>query len=258
MDFHATNGFSDEQLADLARLVDGTLPADRRAELEARLSESPQLASIVERQEAAVDALRETADAGAPARLRARVERRGRPAVRRGRRPALIAAAIASAAVGALAIVVALPGTGPSVASAAALTQRAPTQPAPGALPGTPQLLRAKVDDVPFPNYAAKFSWRPVGAREDGLSGRQAITVYYASGARRVAYTIVSGSALKAPSGARSMSRGGVEFRTFQAGGRTVVTWLRGGHTCVLSGSGVRPADLVTLADWRGKGAIPF
>src|SRR4051794_31755563 len=101
MNFHSTNGFSDEQLADLARLVDGTLPADRRAELEARLSESPQLASIVERQVAAVDALRETADAGAPARLRARVERRGRPAVRRGRRPALIGAALAPAPGGA-------------------------------------------------------------------------------------------------------------------------------------------------------------
>jgi anti-sigma factor RsiW len=259
MDSHSTNGLSDEQLADLARLVDGTLPADRRAELESRLAESPQLARIVERQSAAVDALRETADTGAPARLRARVERRRGGATAGQRRPALIGGAIAAAAVTALALVVALPGAGGvSVASAAALGQRPATQPAPGVTPGTPQLLGAKVGNVPFPNYAAKFSWKPVGARQDGLSGRGATTVYYASGLRRVAYTIVSGSALHAPSGSRSTTRGGVEFRAFRSGGRAAVTWQRGGHTCVLSGAGVRPAELLTLADWRGKGAIPF
>jgi hypothetical protein len=258
MGSESTNGFSEDQLADLARLVDGTLPADRRVELEARLAESPEFSSIVERQGVAVDALRGTADVGAPARLRARVERRGSPAARR-RRPALIGGAIAAAAVTALALVVALPGAGGvSAASAAALGQRPATQPAPGAAPGTPQLLRARVEDVPFPNYGAKFSWKPVGARKDGLSGRGATTVYYGSGLRRVAYTIVSGGALHAPSGARSTTRGGVEFRTFQSGGRIVVTWQRRGHTCVLSGKAVRPAELLTLADWRGKGAIPF
>jgi anti-sigma factor RsiW len=47
MEPEPTNGLSDEQLADLARLVDGTLPADRRAEVEARVAASPQLARIV-------------------------------------------------------------------------------------------------------------------------------------------------------------------------------------------------------------------
>ena len=64
-----TEGLSDEQLADLARLADGTLPADRRAEVEARVAASPQLASIVERQRAALEALHGTAETGAPARL---------------------------------------------------------------------------------------------------------------------------------------------------------------------------------------------
>src|SRR3954451_11150265 len=112
MNFHSTNGLSDEQLADLARLVDGTLPADRRAELEARLSEAPEAASIVARQEAAVDALRGTTDTGAPARLRARVERRGRSPAGRRRRPAVIGGAIASAGATTLALVLALPGGG--------------------------------------------------------------------------------------------------------------------------------------------------
>src|SRR5690242_19443516 len=65
MDAYSTNGLSDEQLADFARLVDGTLPADRRAELELHLYESPEAASIVERQAAALDALRGTCDTGA-------------------------------------------------------------------------------------------------------------------------------------------------------------------------------------------------
>src|SRR5689334_10423883 len=103
MDFHSTNGFSDEQLADFARLVDGTLPADRRAELELHLYESPEAASIVARQAAALDALRGTCDTGAPARLRARVERRGAAPVARRRIPAILRGGLAAGAAPALA-----------------------------------------------------------------------------------------------------------------------------------------------------------
>jgi len=38
-----THGLTDDELADLARLVDGTLPAERRADVEARVAASPQL-----------------------------------------------------------------------------------------------------------------------------------------------------------------------------------------------------------------------
>ena len=40
--------------------------------------------------------------------------------------------------------------------------------------------------------------------------------------------------------------------------GRTVVTWERGGHTCVLSAEGVPADELLELAGWKGKGAVPF
>src|SRR5512133_606047 len=76
MEPELTDGLSDDELADLARLADGTLPADRRAEVEARVAASPQLSSIVERQAVALDALGRTANTGAPARLRAQVDRR--------------------------------------------------------------------------------------------------------------------------------------------------------------------------------------
>jgi hypothetical protein len=263
MEPEPTNGLSDEQLADLARLADGTLPADRRAEVEARVAASPELSRMVERQAVALDALRSTADTGAPARLRAEIDRRrgaGRAARGRPRRVA-VRGLIAAAAATALALTLVLPGAfqgGPSVADAAALAEKPPTRAAPAGVPGTPQLLRAEVDDVPFPNYAAKFGWKPAGAREDDPSGRGATTVYYEKAGRTIAYTIVSGDALDPPSDARATTRGGVEYRAFRDDGRAVVTWERDGHTCVLSGKAVPPAELVTLADWRGKGAIPF
>ena len=263
MNTDPTHGLSDDELADLARLADGTLPADRRAAVEARVAESPQLSAIMERQGAALQALHATADTGAPARLRADIDRRrgAGHAVRGGRRRIALGGAIAAAAAVILALVVLLPGSssgGPSVADTVALADQPPTKPAPGAVPGIPQLLHAQVDGVPFPDYTAKFGWKPAGAREDDPSGRGATTVYYAKGGRSIAYTIVSGDALDPPAGARSTKRGGVEYRTFRAGERTVVTWERNGRTCVLSAKAARPAELVTLADWRGKGAIPF
>ena len=258
-----TIGLSDDELADLARLVDGTLPPDRRAEVEARVAASPQLLSIVERQGVALDALHGTAATGAPARLRARVERRhgGGQAREGGRRRIVIGGAIATAVAVALAAILVLPGAisgAPSVAEAAALGQKPPTQPAPRPVPGAPQLLQAEVDNVPFPNYAAKFRWVPDGARQDNPSGRSATTVYYDKGPRTVAYTIVSGHALNPPSDTLVTKRGGVEYRSYRDDGRTVVTWKRVGRTCVMSAKAVPRAELLTLADWRGKGAVPF
>ena len=118
---------------------------------------------------------------------------------------------------------------------------------------------------VDWGRYAELFEYDSVNqvielteSREDVSSGRRTTTVYYANGTRTVAYTIVSGGALHTPSHARTVRREGVEFRTFADGGRTVVTWQRRGHTCVLSASGVPSSELLTLADWRGKGAVPF
>jgi hypothetical protein len=257
-----TDDMSDEQLADLARLADGTLPDERRAEVEAKVAASPELTMALQRQAVAMEALRGSADIGAPARLRAEIERRRagsrkRRGWARSTRSALVAAAAAATAAAVLILPGALSG-GLSVADAAAFAQRPATDPAPGGVPGTPQLLRAAVDGVPFPNYRAKFGWKPAGARHDDSSGHGATTVYYDKGGRKIAYTIVSGDALGTPSQSRTTKRGGKEYRTFRDDGRTVVTWERSGHTCVLSAQSVPAAELVTLADWRGKGAIPF
>jgi anti-sigma factor RsiW len=253
---------SDEQLADLARLADGTLPPERRAEVEAQVAASPELTRVLHSQALTLDALNRTAaQTGAPARLRADIERRRAPRARRGRiTPRLRGAMVAGTAV-VLAAALILPSVlaGPlTVADAAAFSEKPPSGRAPASVPGTPQLLTANVEGVPFPDYAAKFGWKPIGTRHDTAHGRNVTTVYYRKGNRVMAYSIVSGNMLEWPSHARKSKRGDEVYRTFQTDGRTVVTWERGGHTCVLSATTVSAGELVKLADWRGKGAIPF
>jgi hypothetical protein len=256
------NDLSEEQLADLARLADGTLPPERRAEVEARIAASPELARAFETQAVALDALQQVnRDTGAPARLRAQLER-GQSRRRRRSPSARSWRGIAAAGMAAvLALALVLPGIlsqSLSVAEASTFAEQPPTQGAPAVVGGTPQLLRAKVENVPFPNYAKKFGWTAAGRRDDHRSGRDATTVYYRKDGKSIGYTIVSGKAISYPSNARTTTLGGVDYRVFRHDGRTVVTWERGGHTCVLSAKGVSATELIALANWRGKGAIPF
>src|SRR3982751_5418328 len=105
----AGNQPSDEQLADLARLADGTLPDARRAEVEAEVAASPELARILASQSVTLEALDQVAaTTAAPARLRGQIERRRQP---RKRRLAVSArAAIAVGAAAAIALALVLPG----------------------------------------------------------------------------------------------------------------------------------------------------
>lgn len=57
--------------ADIAALADGSLPAGRRADVEARVAESPELQAALGRQRAALAAIAATEEDPAPARLRA-------------------------------------------------------------------------------------------------------------------------------------------------------------------------------------------
>lgn len=197
----------------------------------------------------------------APPRLRERLAGahlpRGRPAAARRRGLAVgLAGALAAAA---LALALVLPnGTpgGPGVSSAAILGMRPAVLPAPAARPGAPALLDREVGSVAFPNWKAPFGWRATGARNDVIGGRRATTVFYEKGGRRVGYTIVDGPGLAKPAGAATSTRAGTEFRALRARGRAIVTWRRGGHTCILvGGPGVGTAELLALASWRdGEG----
>src|SRR5439155_27097473 len=120
--------------------------------------------------------------------------------------------------------------------------------------PAEPRLLVQQQDGVRFPNYLAKFGWRAVGTRTDSIGGRATRTVFYVHDGQRIAYTIVGGKAPDRPGGSKA-TVGGVALIVFKPG---AVTWERQGHTCVMSGGGVPRATLLTLASWKGKGAVGF
>jgi anti-sigma factor RsiW len=247
---------------ELAALADGSLPPERRAAVEALVARSPELAARLEEQKHAAAAIRGAgATVEAPAGLRARIESQRRPraapAPRRGFAWAggLAVAAAAAALVLVLVLPANVPG-GPTVAEAAVLATRPATAPAPQASSET--ILARAVDGVPYPNWARTFGWNASGVRVDTLEGRRATTVFYEKDGRRIAYTIVEGSALKEPEGVPQVRRAGTELRLFNVDGRRAVTWERRGRTCILSGAGVDNATLAKLAAWNGRGTVPF
>jgi len=148
-------------------------------------------------------------------------------------------------------------GGGLTVEEAAAAATRPPVARV-GPDPREPRLLATDVEGVSFPNYAAKFGWRPVGTRTDEIEGRETRTVFYRRGNETIAYTIVAGDALDEPDDAPVRVREGTPLRPFDADGRTAVTWKRQGHTCVLSGDGVSEDTLLELAAWKGMGTVEF
>ena len=257
-----TSKISDRDLAELAALADGSLRGRRRRALEQRVAASPELESALERQREAIAALAVTREVYASAGLRARVEaeRRERaPAMRRQRFSLAGGVAMAGAAA-ALIIALTLPSGAPgapSVVQAATLAERPPISPA--AVDGSePRLLRAGNGGVAFPNWLTKFGWRAVGSRVDELRGRRVVTVFYEKRGKRIAYSIVGGKVLARPEGAATARREGTVLRTLPHDGRLIVTWERGGHSCVLSGKGVSREVLLGLAAWKGKGAVRF
>lgn len=106
-----------------------------------------------------------------------------------------------------------------------------------------------------FADFAARAHWEPSGAREDAIEGRTASTVFWDRAGRRVAYTAVSGDPVDAPPDTRRTGRRGVLLRSFDVGGRTVVTWDENGHTAVISAIGISRAALYNLAGGRTRGS---
>jgi hypothetical protein len=252
-----THGLSERDRRDLAALADGRLTGRRAAALEARVAKDPALAAALARQRIASTTTRSAAAATtAPASLRERVDATPRARASPRRRRALVPA-VAVLAVAALAAVLVLPSGapgGPSVVEAAALGQRPAVEPAPR--PATAKLLDRQAAGLPFPDWSQKFGWRATGARTDTLAGRRMTTVFYAKGARRIAYTIVGGAALDEPDGSDRVVEG-TRVRLVRARPPALVTWQRRGHTCVLSGT-ADPETLRKLAAWRGMGAVAF
>jgi hypothetical protein len=201
------------------------------------------------------------AEARAPLALRERIEAdraRARPALRR-RRLALGGSLAGLVAAALLAVILATPASGPagpSVAQAAELATLPATGTAPSVDSAHHGLLKRSVGGVSYPSWQYEFPWRASGVREDRLHGRRAVTVFYDSPTHvRIGYTIVAGKALGEPAGT-SRGQGAERYVVMRRGSRTVVTWRRGGHTCILSGPAAVPVErLLALASWSGQSA---
>jgi anti-sigma factor RsiW len=257
----AAPSLSEREMAELAALADGTLPPERRTAVEAWVAASPQLQELLDRQRQAVAATRALAEDPAPESLLATVEagRRGRESARARRSRLVPRLALAGVLAVVVAVVAALVSSGPgapTVAEAARLAERAPSEPAPTAV-GDGTQLDLDVEGVVFPDLLESYGWEAVGMRRDEIDGRDATTVFYEKGGRRIAYVIVAGSGLPRPGGAPSTTRGGVLLHTLRVDGRLAVTWRRLGRTCILIGP-VSEDELLTLASWRGEGTLLY
>lgn len=257
-----TSKLSARDMAELAALADGTLPAERRALLEARVAASAELRDALERQRRAVAATRAAATEPAPASLRTTVERSiGDRATGRRRSRLVPGLAFGGALAAATAIVLALVLTGapsgPTVADAARLATSPPTGPAPTRLADSKSKLTVQVDGVVFPDLARAYGWKPVGVRSDEVDGRAATVVYYEKGGKRIGYVVLAGSAIPQPSGAHVVNQRGVRYAALDVDGHSTVTWERLGHTCVITGA-TSHSELLRLASWHGGGTLRY
>lgn len=242
---------------ELTRLADGSLPADRQADLLAQIRQSPELTAALAEQERAVTMLR-ALDEPAPASLRARVDgltgataTAGAPARRARRwRPSFVLPGAAALAAVAAAVVVLISGGGaaPTVPVAARFALASATLPAPPVNPNHSRTLTLEGAGIPFPAWGARAGWVTSGARTDTVDGRKITTVFYTGrNGERIGYAITSGAPLSGGHG-MAVTRYGVRFTLQQSGPARLITWVRSGHTCIIAGRSVSYPTLLALA----------
>jgi hypothetical protein len=156
----------------------------------------------------------------------------------------------AAAAAAAAAVVIALVLSGgisstPTLRQAAAVALSYPVQPSPRDNGTT---LDVSAAGITFPYWKHTVGWTAIGSRQDAIAGRRIVTVFYAAPSRpQVGYSIVSGRPLNV-SGGQSQERHGVTYVLLRQGSATVITWRRGGHTCVIAGRHATDRTLLRLA----------
>jgi len=243
---------------DLARLADGTIEPRRREPVERFAAASGELQSRLREQRRAVDAVR--AHTGERAPLALRLRRRALASTPGRRRSGLFGLGL-TGALGALVWSLAALGGGQAaltVADAATLAARPAVATVPEPPDNSAMLPRLRDAGLPFPYWEDRFGWKATGVRDDHVDGRTLTTVFYRRRGPRIAYTIVPGTRLPAAPEADTIKWGGIVLHASTDNRRLIVTWLRRGHTCVLSGADVRLDTLLRLAVWRSHGALPY
>jgi hypothetical protein len=145
--------------------------------------------------------------------------------------------------------------SGLSVREASVLTLRPPTEAAPQHSKSDRPTLAVAVNGVAFPYWEDRFGWRAIGTRTDRVAGREVTTVFYGNHrGQTIGYAIASGANPPRVSEGTAAWRGGVRYWLTTVNGLPVVTWLRDGHLCVVSGRGVSGATLLRLASWTDHG----
>lgn len=241
-----------QQLADISALADGSIAPERRPDVERMVAAAPELRELLALERRAVDALTEARERDrAPLRLRLQIET-ARPSarvrrVRKARYGGAFAGALATVA---LVLALALPGGtpgGPSLAAAASLALRGPVAAAPGhSADDPPRTIDAQVGNLYFPNFA-----HAVGMRKDRIDGHTAITVYYEPRGQEIAYTILTTPPLTVAGHGQNVR--GTLLHELTLHGRSVVTWTKRGHTCIVSSTTVSTSGLAEYAAAEGN-----
>jgi hypothetical protein len=171
---------------------------------------------------------------------------------------AVLGGSMTALAVLAIGLVLALSGgstPGLTVKEASTLTLRAATMGAPAESARVRGALAESVGNIAFPSWSYAFGYRPSGARVDRVGGQTVTTVFYTDArGRRVGYAIAAGAPAPRSSGGVVRWREGTPYRLIgEAGGVSVVTWVRDGHLCVIAARDVAPAELLALASWHPR-----
>jgi anti-sigma factor RsiW len=234
----------------ITRLADGSLPSPQREALLTEIADSPELAAELAEQTNAVRLVR-AVDVEAPASLHAAVAALHAPRAQSARWRLAVPSGLAVAAVVVAFVLVLAPSSKPAnVLGAARIALSAATLGAPSATAGNPTTVDTAIDGVAFPDWNDR-GWQTTGARRDVLAGHDVDTVFYSSASYSgVGYSIAGGTPLEVGSVQRTVVMGGVRYEVIDADGATIVTWLRGGHTCVLAARHADATVLLRLAGW--------
>jgi len=190
--------------------------------------------------ETRIGALLRAVEVPAPAGLTAAILARNAPR-RSWRVPAFALTFATACAAAALALLLAPGAAAPSVVRAAEVALAAPTA-------RTPATLTATGTSIRFPNWS-KLGWPASGVRHDSVGGRSLTTEFFRSyDAGTLGYTISSGAPLRWGASAIQTEVSGERYQLIRSAGAEIVTWVQGGHTCILASRTAGARAMLALA----------